>query len=136
MDRPLRVSLRLPLPPSINQQYATVDGRRVLSKASREYKGRVIRQIERLQHEGAISDAFVAQARAGYLALFLDFYFQTPLRRDLDGGLKIAQDAICRGLGMDDRRVVDIHLVKRIDPEHPRLEVELEALAGWEFRAT
>lgn len=136
MDRPLRTSLRLPLPPSVNQQYATVDGRRVLSKASREYKGRVIRQIERLQHEGAISSAFVAQARAGYLALFLDFYFQTPLRRDLDGGLKIAQDAICRGLGMDDRRVVDIHLVKRIDPEHPRLDVELEALASWEFRAT
>lgn len=136
MDRPLRISLRLPLPPSINQQYATVDGRRVLSKASREYKGRVIRRIERLQHEGAISSAFVAQARAGYLALFLDFYFQTPLRRDLDGGLKIAQDAICRGLGMDDRRVVDIHLVKRIDPEHPRLEVEVEALAAWEFRGT
>jgi crossover junction endodeoxyribonuclease RusA len=134
MDRPLRISLRLPLPPSINQQYATVDGRRVLSKASREYKGRVIRQIERLQHEGAISGAFVAQARAGYLALFLDFYFPTPLRRDLDGGLKIAQDAICRGLGMDDRRVVDIHLVKRVDPEHPRLDVEVEALADWEFR--
>jgi crossover junction endodeoxyribonuclease RusA len=136
MAEPLRITLRLPLPPSINQQYATVDGRRVLSKASREYKRRVIRQIERLEHAGAISSAFLAQARAGYLALFLDFYFQTPLRRDLDGGLKIAQDAICRGLGMDDRRVVDIHLVKRIDPEHPRLEVEVEALADWAFGGT
>ncbi len=134
MSEPLRISLRLPLPPSINQQYATVEGRRVLSKASREYKRRVIRQIEGLKREGTISTAFVAQAKAGYLALFLDFYFQTPLRRDLDGGLKIAQDAICRGLGMDDRRVVDIHLVKRIDPGQPRLEVELEALASWEFR--
>ena len=27
----LRVNFRLPLPPSINQQYATVDGRRVLA---------------------------------------------------------------------------------------------------------
>lgn len=136
MAEPLRITLRLPLPPSINQQYATVNGRRVLSKASREYKRRVIRQIERLEHAGAISSAFLAQAREGYLALFLDFYFQTPLRRDLDGGLKIAQDAICRGLGMDDRRVVDIHLVKRIDPQHPRLEVEVEALAGWAFEGT
>ena len=29
--------------------------------------------------------------------------------------------------------MVDIHLVKRIDPLHPRVEVELEAIADWEF---
>jgi crossover junction endodeoxyribonuclease RusA len=34
---------------------------------------------------------------------------------------------------VDDRRVVDIHLVKRIDPLHPRIEVELEALEDWAF---
>lgn len=129
----LRVTLRLPLPPSINQQYATVNGRRVLSEESRTYKRKVIRQIQQLRTNGAIPDAFVAQAQSGYLALFIDFYFETPLRRDLDGGLKIAQDAICAGLEMDDRRVVDIHLVKRTDPQRPRIEVELEALPRWRF---
>ena len=128
-----RVTLHLPLPPSINQQYATVGGRRVLSEESRTYKRKVIRQIQQLRHSGAIPDAFVAQAQAGYLALFIDFYFQTPMRRDLDGGLKIAQDAICAGLEMDDRRVVDIHLVKRTDSQHPRIEVEIEALPRWRF---
>ncbi len=44
----LRVTLRLPLPPSINQQYATVNGRRVLSQTSRTYKRKVIRQIKTL----------------------------------------------------------------------------------------
>lgn len=129
----LRVNFRLPLPPSINQQYATVDGRRVLSESSRAYKQTVLRQIQHLRRSGAISEAFVAQAQAGYLALFIDFYFETPLRRDLDGGLKIAQDAICAGLETDDRRVVDIHLVKRTDRGSPRIEVELEALPAWQF---
>lgn len=130
----LRINFRLPLPPSINQQYATVDGRRVLSEQSRAYKRAVLQHIQRLRSNGAISEAFVAQAQAGYLALFIDFYFETPLRRDLDGGLKIAQDAICAGLGTDDRRVVDIHLVKRTDRASPRIEVELEALPAWQFQ--
>ena len=128
-----RVTLRLPLPPSINQQYATVNGRRVLSQTSRTYKKKVIRQIKNWRDRGLISDEFVQSAQSGYLALFIDFYFETPLRRDLDGGLKIAQDAICAGLGMDDRRVVDIHLVKRTDRQRPRIEVELEAIADWVF---
>lgn len=135
MPTPLRIALQLPLPPSINQQYATVEGRRVLSQSSRQYKREVVRRIKQLRQRGAIPEAFVAQARAGYLALFIDFYFQTPLRRDLDGGLKIAQDAICMGLDMDDRRVVDIHMVKRTDPANPRIEVEMEALSDWRFDA-
>lgn len=129
----LRVTLRLPLPPSINQQYATVNGRRVLSQTSRTYKRKVIRQIKNWRDRGLISDEFVRLAQAGYLAMFIDFYFETPLRRDLDGGLKIAQDAICAGLGMDDRRVVDIHLIKRTDRDRPRIEVELEAIPDWSF---
>jgi len=128
-----RVSFTLPLPPSINQQYATVGQRRVLSRKSRRYKRAVRRAIGHLRATGHIGDDFVATARQGYLSLFLDFYFKTPLRRDLDGGLKIAQDAICEALGVDDRRVVDIHLVKRIAPLNPRLEVELEALPDWQF---
>lgn len=105
----------------------------MLSEQSRTYKRTVLHQIKQLRSAGVISDAFVAQAQAGYVALFIDFYFETPLRRDLDGGLKIAQDAICAGLEMDDRRVVDIHLVKRTDRAQPRIEVELEALPGWAF---
>jgi len=128
-----RITFTLPLPPSINHQYATVGQRRVLSQESRRYKRAVERIIERLRTTGRIGDGFVAAARQGYVGLFLDFYFETPLRRDLDGGLKIAQDAICQALGVDDRRVVDIHLVKRIAPLNPRLEVELEAFPDWQF---
>ncbi len=132
-DGELRVRFGLPLPPGINQQYATVDGRRVLSKDSRSYKKEVRGSIRRLRAEGTISDSLVAALRAGYIGLFIDFYFETPHRRDLDGGLKIAQDAICDALGVNDNRVVDVHLVKRIDPLRPRIEVEVEAIRDWAF---
>ncbi len=131
----LRARFELPLPPSINQQYATVRGRRILSKTSRKYKKGVRRIIRRLRAEGTISDELVAVLREGFVGLFIDFYFETPRRRDLDGGLKIAQDAICDALGVNDNRVVDVHLVKRIDPLRPHIEVELEALRDWSFDA-
>lgn len=132
-DRVVRTRFHLPLPPGINQQYATVQGRRVLSKDSRQYKKDVGRAIRRLRADGTIPGSLVVALRQGFVALFIDFYFETPLRRDLDGGLKITQDAICEALGVNDNRVVDVHLVKRVDPLRPRIEVELEALPDWEF---
>lgn len=128
-----RINLTLPLPPGVNNQYVTVNGRRILSKEARQYKNSVIRRLQRARDRGDIDDALCAAAQHGYLALFIDFYFESPLRRDLDGGLKIAQDAICTALEVNDNRVVDIHLVKRIDPSNPRIEVELEVLDDWSF---
>ncbi len=123
----------LPLPPSINNQYATVGNRRVLSKEAARFKRATKRLLLSAQGLAALDGAEYERLKEGYLGLYLDFYFETPLKRDLDGGLKITQDALCEALGLDDRRVVDIHLVKRIDPLHPRVEVELEAIADWEF---
>lgn len=135
MDEAIRARFELPLPPGINQQYATVGNRRVLSKESRQYKKEVGKAIRRLRADGTIPGALVIALRQGFVGLFIDFFFETPLRRDLDGGLKIAQDAICEALDMNDNRVVDVHLVKRIDPLRPRIEVELEAIPNWEFAA-
>jgi crossover junction endodeoxyribonuclease RusA len=128
-----RVRFTLPLPPGINHQYTRAGERRVLSKEHREFKKTVSKKLLRLRADDALSDEFVRALKAGFIGLFLDFYFETPLKRDLDGGLKIAQDAILAPLGVNDNRVVDIHLVKRIDPLRPRLEVELEAIPDWQF---
>jgi len=122
----------LPLPPSINHQYATVGDRRVLSKEAARFKRAVKEAVRKLGAE-ALGEAEHGRLRSEFLGLYIDFYFLTPLKRDLDGGLKITQDALCEALGLDDRKVVDIHLVKRIDPLHPRVEVELEAIADWQF---
>lgn len=132
-NRPLILRLTLPLPPSINEQYATVNGHRVSTVVAKRFKEAVRKKIQELQRNGQLAPDTQEQFRAGYLALLLVFYFETPLKRDLDGGLKIAQDALCSALGLNDNRVVDIHLTKYIDPLHPRLEVELEALDDWQF---
>lgn len=131
--KPSLLRLTLPLPPSINEQYATVDGHRVSTAIARRFKRQVKDALRALEREGLLQDELRNAFHQSYLALFLDFYFTTPLKRDLDGGLKITQDALCETLGVNDNRVVDIHLVKHIDPLHPHLYVELEALQDWSF---
>jgi crossover junction endodeoxyribonuclease RusA len=132
---PVVLNLTLPLPPGINNQYATVNGRRVLSTESRRFKQQVRALVTNLRFSGKISEQMVASLRLSYLSLFIDFYFATPMKRDLDGGLKITQDAICESLEINDNRVVDIHLVKRIDPLEPHIEVQLETIPedAWRF---
>ena len=125
--------LVLPIPPSINEQYATVNGLRVSTVAARRFKQRVGRAMVELERKGVLHEGLRERLRQGYLSFYMAFYFETPLKRDLDGGLKITQDAICESLGLNDNRVVNIHLVKYIDPLHPHLEVELEALEDWRF---
>ncbi len=130
---PALIRLTLPLPPSINEQYATIDTHRVSTSVARRFKKQVHDTLRTLERQGLLPDELRNRFRESYLAFFLDFYFSTPLKRDLDGGLKITQDAICESLGLNDNRVVDIHLVKHIDPLHPHLYVELEAIADWQF---
>ena len=120
--------LVLPLPPSINHQYATVQGRRVLARSGREFKALVAEEMESWLDEHPLFE--VALFQRHYLALTITFYFASALRRDLDGGLKIAQDALCEALGVNDNLVIEIHLSKRVDRHCPRIEVHLMALAG------
>jgi crossover junction endodeoxyribonuclease RusA len=131
MDQPSpmqKLALVLPLPPSINHQYATVHGRRVLSRAGRDFKVLVAETVESWldRHEDAA--AVMAVFQRHYLSLTIIFYFATALRRDLDGGLKIAQDALCEALGTNDNLVVEICLSKRVDRLNPRIEVCLTPL--------
>ena len=125
--------LTLPIPPSINEQYATVNGRRVSTAIARRFKQHVHTRLTSLERDGMLPNELREHLRQSYLSLFLAFYFETPLKRDLDGGLKITQDALCEGLGLNDNRIVTIRLVKYIDPLHPHLDVELEALEDWQF---
>ncbi|MFQ5575624.1 MAG: RusA family crossover junction endodeoxyribonuclease [Anaerolineae bacterium] len=131
-----RVQFSLPMPPSINRQYARAGARRILSKEARSFKKATATKIHRLRVAEVITDAFIQALQTGWVGIFMDMYFESPLKRDLDGGLKITQDAILDALKVNDNRVVDIHLIKRIDPLKPRVEIELEAIPEWEFSPT
>ena len=117
------VTLTLPVPPSVNHQYATVNGRRLLSSAGRAYKAQVGQLVWLKVAQSAHRAALLARLQSEWLALSIRFYFTSALRRDVDGGLKIAQDALCEGLGINDNRIVETHLYKHIDKDNPRIEV-------------
>ncbi len=122
------IALTLPIPPSVNHQYATVNGRRLLSAKGRAYKELVGQQIlvalAQSSHRGTLRRT-LSQAS---LSLSIHFFFASALRRDTDGGLKIAQDALCEGLGLNDNRVVETHLYKYQDRDNPRMEILLSVV--------
>ncbi len=119
------ITLVLPIPPSVNHQYATVNGRRLLSAKGRAYKDFVGQQIvvalARSPHRATLRQTLQQSG----LALSIHFFFASALRRDTDGGLKIAQDALCEGLGLNDNLVVETHLYKHQDRDNPRMEIRL-----------
>ncbi|HEU4684199.1 MAG TPA: RusA family crossover junction endodeoxyribonuclease [Nitrospira sp.] len=122
---PPQLALTLPVPPSINHQYATVRGRRLLSSAGRAYKAHVGQLVWLRLSEWPDRASVLSHLQTESLALSIRFYFTSPLRRDVDGGLKIAQDALCEGLGINDNRIVETHLYKHVDKQNPRIEILL-----------
>jgi crossover junction endodeoxyribonuclease RusA len=102
----------------------------VLSRTGREYKALVAERVAQWLDSRSLPETIVAQFQRHYLSLSITFYFATALRRDLDGGLKIAQDALCEALGVNDNLVVEIHLSKRVDRQQPRIELCLTALSS------
>lgn len=132
-EAPVSLHLTLPLPPSINSQYVMAGKKRVLSAGARKFKINVAKQIGALRERPEWPVLDEQRIRQSLLGMYLTFYFETPLKRDLDGGLKIAIDAVAEALGFDDRTIVDLHLTKQIDPLRPRLELDLETIANWTF---
>jgi len=119
--------LILPIPPSINHHYATVNGRRVLSAAGRRFKTLVGQEVLCALSKHAGGRGLLAGQSNAPLALDLRFYFVSELRRDIDGGLKITQDAVCEALGINDNRIVEVTLRKDRDAVAPRMELALRA---------
>jgi crossover junction endodeoxyribonuclease RusA len=108
----------------------------VLSAPAKTFNRDVAKSIAAQRASGRLTTAIEKELAGSLLGVYLVFFFETPHRRDLDGGLKICLDALARSIGFDDRAVVDLHLSKKIDPLHPRVEVEIETIAEWEFDQT
>jgi crossover junction endodeoxyribonuclease RusA len=126
----------LPLPPGVNNQYVSVGRRRVLSAPAKAFYRDVGKFMAGLRTRGELSAESERALGVSHLGVYLEYFFETPAKRDLDGGLKITLDALGQSLGFDDRAVVDLHLTKRIDPLRPRVEVEIETIADWQFDQT
>ncbi len=123
------IALTLPVPPSVNHQYATANGRRLLSAKGRAFKELVGQQILVALAQSPHRATLRRTLSQASLSLSIQFFFASAMRRDTDGGLKIAQDALCEGLGLNDNRVVETHLYKYQDRDNPRMEILLSAVS-------
>lgn len=132
--KPVTLHLSLPIPPSINNQYVVVGKRkRVLSKVANTWKKDATRAMQMMRDKSVISPVEEHAFQTNLLGVYMTFFFATPMRRDVDGGVKITLDTIATALGFDDRNVVDMHLTKQIDPLHPRVEIDIETIHDWTF---
>lgn len=133
-QKPVMLHLSLPIPPSINQQYVVVGKRkRVLSKVASTWKKNANKAIAMMRDKSVISPVEEHAFQNNLLGVYMTFYFTTPMRRDVDGGVKITLDTVATALGFDDRNVVDMHLTKQIDPLNPRVEIDIETIHDWTF---
>jgi Holliday junction resolvase RusA-like endonuclease len=122
---------RLELPPGINQSYKIVKNR----KTGHHYLAHTP-EGEQFLHDAALlltqarcNDVLIEAIRNSKehvpLSVELKFFFMTWWRRDVDGGIKIALDAVFRYLRLDDRLVTDLPVKKLVDAQYPRLEVSV-----------
>ncbi len=122
--------LTLPVPPTINHQYATVNGRRLLTAAGRQYKAFVAQQVMVALSRSPSRNTLLHRLQGDSLVLSIRFHFSSPVRRDVDGGLKITQDALCEALGVNDNKITEIHLYKQPACPSPHIEVAVRRQAA------
>ena len=99
----------------------------MLSAEGRRFKTLVGQEVICALAKRKAGRRFLAVQNTRPLALDLRFYFASELRRDIDSGLKITQDAVCEALGINDNRIVEVTLRKDRDAVTPRMELALRA---------
>lgn len=110
------MTFTLPYPPSTNNLYATVRGRRVLSAAGRAFK----------LTAAALATAAGVRPVSTEVSVTVDVY--RPARRgDLDNTLKSLLDSLTGVAWDDDSQVAHIVARRHEDKHNPRVEVTISA---------
>jgi crossover junction endodeoxyribonuclease RusA len=111
------IRLTLPLPPTANTYWRHVGKRVLLSKEARRYRD-ACRLAAVAQYGGELIEDRV-RVRA-------DVYMD--LRGDLANREKQLLDALEGAVIADDKQVWDLRLVRHLDRESPRVEVEISPI--------
>lgn len=111
------LKLILPYPPSVNNLYATYQGRRITSATGRKFKADIAVLARR---QGA-------KMLAGELSVTFRVFRPTRIG-DLDNRLKISQDALKGICFADDRQIIEIHAFRFDDKANPRIEIDLKEI--------
>jgi Holliday junction resolvase RusA-like endonuclease len=112
--------------PTHNNAYFNNFGHgRTMKSDVRHWKERVVAQVERYVEENGIDPTKLKKIP---MQLEIKFYLVAMYRSDLDGRIKIIQDALFKGLGLNDAYVVDLHVTKHLDKEYPRSEISMRPM--------
>jgi crossover junction endodeoxyribonuclease RusA len=124
------LTLTIPVPPSLNNAYATFKGRRLLSREGRAFKEGVSTAVVLVQRRRIVSDLGTWKyAKGDRLSLTMFVHFRDNRRRDLDNLPKLVSDSLASALGFDDSAVDVLHVErKENDKSNPRCVVTLEVL--------
>jgi crossover junction endodeoxyribonuclease RusA len=107
--------LTLPFPPTLNHLYATVNGRRVLSRQGRAYKV----QAGWLARQALLQAGHAEYPKAAQLIVTWYVVMPDHRQRDLDNYLKVVKDALTDAhVWHDDSQVVEHHIYKEA-PDPP-----------------
>ncbi len=122
---------RLELPPGINASYKIVRNRKIgcyylaHTPEGKQFLHDAALLLSQARRNDVLIEAIRNSKEHVPLSVELKFFFLTWWRRDVDGGIKIALDAVFKYLQLDDRLVTDLPVRKLVDAEYPRLEVSV-----------
>lgn len=124
----------LPLPPGMNASYKIANTRAgshtIIHSAEAHDFNRdaalLLSQAYACNQE--IIDAIKKSKKKTPLLLTIFFYFPTLWKRDIDGPIKIVQDAVFRHLQINDNLVTCLIVEKHADKLNPRVEVSLSCI--------
>lgn len=106
-------TLDLPMPPSVNSCYFTGQhGRRVLTKVGKDWKA--LASLRTLAAAGSVIRLELDQWVKLEITVYVPLYYKNGKRRRFDASnrVKLLEDAVCAGLGIDDSAVLGIHAHK------------------------
>jgi crossover junction endodeoxyribonuclease RusA len=120
------VTVTLPYPPTTNHAYLVARGRKVKTQVARDYAHEV---MWRVADEMRVDPDGEWPTKNDRVAVAIVVTPPDRRRRDLGNVEKLAIDAICAQLGIDDSQIDLLTLVRaEVDRQNPRLVITLEAL--------
>jgi len=121
------VTVTLPYPPTTNHAYLVARGRKIKTTKARAYAEEVMWRV---------ADEMRVDADGGWptrddrLAVSITVFPPDRRKRDLANLEKLAVDAACKQLGVDDSQIDRLTLERApVDRKNPRLVLTLEAIS-------
>ena len=115
------ISLELPVPPSANRWWRTVNGRMIKSKEARAYLSRVRIRLPGFYENGDVCVQIV--------------WYRDSRRGDLDKRIPIVLDTLQGIAYVNDKQVWQLEARREEDKANPRVEVIVMSKAEWEGKA-